>query len=168
MDSESQEFPLNVSIREARENILKFMRVTARSGTRYFLAKTDPETYPVEQLQKDGNTVWDGVKNAQALRAIREMKKGDLVFIYHSMGAAAIVGLAEVSGDGRADLHDPKLAVADFHFLNLIEPPVTLREIKESGLFPEWALVRQSRLSTMTVPDEFVVWIKKERPSAGI
>ena len=55
-----------------------------------------------------------------------------------------------------------------YKILTLIEPPVTLREIKESGLFPEWALVRQSRLSTMTVPDEFVVWIKKERPSAGI
>ena len=131
---------------------------------RYFLAKTDPETYPIEQLAKDKRTVWDGVRNPQALRAIRAMKTGDRVFIYHSMGDAAIVGLAEVVGDGRPDPANPKLAVADFKFLRLIEPPVTLREIKESGQFADWALVRQSRLSTMTAPQEFVDWMRKKRP----
>jgi predicted RNA-binding protein with PUA-like domain len=135
---------------------------------RYFLAKTDPETYDFAQLEKDGQTVWDGVKNAQALRAIREMKVGDRVFIYHSMGDACIVGLADIAGDGRPDPKDPRLAVADFRFRGRIDPPVTLREIKESGLFPEWALVRQSRLSTMTAPAEFVEWIRLLRPDAGI
>lgn len=135
---------------------------------RYFLAKTDPETYDIAKLEKDGRTVWDGVSNAQALRAIREMKAGDRVFIYHSMGEAAIVGLADIVGDGRTDPANPKLAVADFQFRGHIEPPVTLREIKESGEFPDWALVRQSRLSTMTVPNEFVEWIRARRPSAGI
>jgi predicted RNA-binding protein with PUA-like domain len=130
----------------------------------WFLAKTDPETYPIEQLAKDKRTVWDGVRNPQALRAIRAMKTGDRVFIYHSMGDAAIVGLAEVVGDGRPDPANPKLAVADFKFLRLIEPPVTLREIKESGQFADWALVRQSRLSTMTAPQEFVDWMRKKRP----
>ncbi len=135
---------------------------------RYFLAKTDPETYDFAQLEKDGQTVWDGVKNAQALRAIREMKVGDRVFIYHSMGDACIVGLADIMGDGRPDPKDPRLAVADFRFRGRIEPPVTLREIKESGLFPEWALVRQSRLSTMPAPPEFVEWARLLRPDAGI
>jgi predicted RNA-binding protein with PUA-like domain len=135
---------------------------------RYFLAKTDPETYDIVQLEKDGQTVWDGVTNAQALRAIREMKTGDRVFIYHSMGSAAIVGVADVVGDGRADANNPKLAVADFRFRGRIEPPVTLREIKESGEFEDWALVKQSRLSTMAVPDEFVRWIRARRPEAGI
>jgi predicted RNA-binding protein with PUA-like domain len=134
----------------------------------YFLAKTDPETYPVEQLERDGQTVWDGVRNPQALRAIRDMKSGDRVFLYHSMGDAAIVGLADVSADGRPDPANPKLAVADFRFRGWIEPPVTLREIKETGLFEDWALVRQSRLSTMTVPDKFVQWIKSRRPKSGI
>src|SRR5580700_10462671 len=101
----------------------------------YFLAKTDPETYRLEQLERDGQTVWDGVRNPQALRAIRDMKTGDRVFVYHSMGDAAIVGVADVVGDGRADPKDPKLAVADFWFRSRIEPPVTLREIKQSGLF---------------------------------
>lgn len=136
--------------------------------SRYFLAKTDPETYSLDDLERDGQTVWDGVRNAQALRAIREMKTGDKVFIYHSMGDAAVVGMARVEGDGRPDPKDPKLAVADFRFLGRIEPPVTLREIKESGEFEDWALVRQSRLSTMEAPEKFVKWVRKLRPASGV
>ena len=127
----------------------------------YFLAKTDPETYSIDQLERDGTTTWDGVTNAQAVRAIQQMKPGDKVFIYHSMGAAAVVGLADVTGDGRADPRNPKLAVADFRFRARIEPPVTLKEIKDSGLFEDWALVRQGRLSTMAAPDRFVEWMRK-------
>lgn len=96
------------------------------------------------------------------------MKTGDLVFIYHSMGEAAVVGVAEVVKDGRPDPGDPKLAVADFRFRSRIEPPVTLRAIKESGLFADWALVKQSRLSTMAVPDKFVKWIKEQCPNLKI
>jgi predicted RNA-binding protein with PUA-like domain len=135
---------------------------------RYFLAKTDPETYDIAQLERDGQTVWDGVKNPQALRAIREMRRGDGVFIYHSMGSAAIVGIAEVTGDGCPDPKNPKLAVAEFRFRCRIEPPVTLREIKESGEFSDWALVKQSRLSTMTAPEEFVRWMREKRPGSCI
>jgi predicted RNA-binding protein with PUA-like domain len=134
----------------------------------YFLAKTDPETYPVEQLERDGRTTWDGVRNPQALRAIRDMKPGDRVLLYHSMGDAAIVGVADVIAGGRDDPANPKLAVADFQFRGRIDPPVTLREIKESHLFDDWALVRQSRLSTMHAPDEFVGWMKLQRPHARI
>lgn len=130
----------------------------------WFLAKTDPETYSIQQLQSDGRTVWDGVRNPQAIRAILGMKKGDRVFIYHSMGDPGIVGWAEVVGEGRADPVNPKLAVADFRFIGLIEPPVSLREIKESGKFADWALVRQSRLSTMAAPPEFVEWMRTKRP----
>ena len=130
----------------------------------WFLAKTDPETYSIAQLKQEGRTVWDGVRNSQAVRAILAMRKGDRVFIYHSMGNAAIVGLAEVVEDGRPDPGNPKLAVADFRFLRLIEPPVTLREIKESGEFADWALVRQSRLSTMPVPEKFIEWMRRKQP----
>jgi predicted RNA-binding protein with PUA-like domain len=134
----------------------------------YYLAKTDPETYSVEQLEADHKTVWDGVKNPQALRAIRAMKKGDRIFIYHSMSDAAIVGLAVAAGDGRDDPKDAKLAVVDIEFISRIEPPVTLREIKESGLFEDWALVRQSRLSTMAAPPHFVEWMRKRFPAMRI
>jgi predicted RNA-binding protein with PUA-like domain len=92
------------------------------------------------------------------------MRTGDRVFIYHSQGDAAIVGIADIVGDGRPDPRDAKLAVADFRFRGRIEPPVTLRQIKESGKFDGWALVRQSRLSTMPVPPEFVKWLRALRP----
>ena len=65
---------------------------------RYFLAKTDPETYSIEQLEKEKRTAWDGVNNPQAVRAIREMQPGDKVFIYHSGGNSAIVDAFEAMG----------------------------------------------------------------------
>jgi predicted RNA-binding protein with PUA-like domain len=134
----------------------------------YFLAKTDPETYSVDDLARDGRTVWDGVRNAQALRAIRAMQPGDLVFVYHSMSDAAVVGLARVTSAPRPDPKDPKLTVVDFEFAGRLDPPVSLREIKECGRFADWSLVRQSRLSTMTAPDEFAVWMRQRFPRAGI
>ncbi len=135
---------------------------------KYFLAKTDPETYSIDQLEKDRKTVWDGVSNPQAVRAIREMRVGDKVFIYHSGGASGVVGLARVVADGRGDPKNPKSAVADFEFLTRLELPVTLAEIKQSKLFDDWALVRQGRLSTMAAPEKFVAWMRKKFPKAGI
>ncbi|HUJ22483.1 MAG TPA: EVE domain-containing protein [Bryobacteraceae bacterium] len=134
----------------------------------YFLAKTDPETYSVDQLEREKKTVWDGVKNPQALRAIRDMRPGDRVLIYHSGGDSAVVGLAQVVSDARPDPKSPKLTVVDFEFVKRLDPPTTLREIKESGLFEDWALVRQGRLSTMAAPAKFVVWLKKRYPRAGL
>jgi predicted RNA-binding protein with PUA-like domain len=134
----------------------------------YFLAKTDPETYSIDDLEREHKTVWDGVRNPQALRAIREMRPGDRVFIYHSMGDAAVVGLAKVASEPRPDPRDPKLTVVDFEFAGKLEPPTTLREIKESGVFADWALVRQGRLSTMAAPDGFVKWIRSRYPKARL
>ena len=128
----------------------------------YFLAKTDPDTYSIDQLEKEGKTVWDGVSNPQAVRAIKEMHPGDRVLIYHSGGQSAILGLARVVSEPRPDPKNPKSAVADFEFVKRLDPPVTLSEIKQSGLFNDWALVRQGRLSTMAVPAPFVDWLKKK------
>ena len=119
---------------------------------KYYLAKTDPETYSIDQLEKEKKTTWDGVNNPQAVRAIREMRPGDKVFIYHSGGCSAIVGLAKVVSEGRPDPKNPKSAVADFEYVGRIDPPVTLAEIKQSKQFDDWALVRQGRLSTMAAP----------------
>jgi predicted RNA-binding protein with PUA-like domain len=135
---------------------------------KYFLAKTDPETYSIDQLEKERKTVWDGVSNPQAVRAIREMRVGDKVFVYHSGGVSGVVGLARVVADGRDDPKNPKSAVADFEFLTRLEPAVTLAEIKQSKLFEDWALVRQGRLSTMVAPEKFVMWMRKKFPKAGI
>jgi len=134
----------------------------------YFLAKTDPETYSIGQLERERKTVWDGVKNPQALRAIASMRPGDRVFMYHSGGDAAIVGLARVASEPRPDPKNPKLTVVDLEFVTRLEPPTTLREIKESGHFNDWALVRQGRLSTMAAPAAFVTWISKRYPKIKI
>ncbi|MFN7993360.1 MAG: EVE domain-containing protein [Bryobacteraceae bacterium] len=134
----------------------------------YFLAKTDPETYSVQDLERERKTTWDGVRNPQALRAINQMRPGDRVFIYHSMGNAAVVGLAKVASAPRPDPKAAKLTVVDLEFISLLDPPVTLKEIKESGLFDDWSLVRQSRLSTMAAPDAFAAWMKKRYPKAHI
>lgn len=126
----------------------------------YFLAKSEPSVYSIDDLERDRRTVWDGVTNPQAVRAIKEMKTGDTVFIYHSGGVSAVVGVARVVGAGRPDPKNPKSAVADLEYAGRVDPPVTLSAVKESGEFNDWALVRQSRLSTMTVPDSFVKWIR--------
>ena len=130
---------------------------------KYFLAKTDPETYSIDDLERDRQTVWDGVNNAQAVRAIREMRPGDRVFIYHSGGHSAVVGLATVRSEPRDDPKNPKSAVVDLEFAGRVDPPVTLAEIKQSGQFNDWALVRQGRLSTMTAPDSFARWLGERR-----
>jgi len=138
----------------------------------YFLAKTDPETYSIDDLEKQKTTAWDGVTNPQAVRAIREMRPGDKVFVYHSGGKsggeAGVVGLARVTSEPRADPKNPKSAVVDLQFLTRLDPPVTLAEIKQSKQFDDWALVRQGRLSTMAAPEKFVEWMRKKFPKAKL
>ncbi len=129
----------------------------------YFLAKTDPATYSIDDLERDRTTTWDGVRNAAALQAIRAMRPGDEVLIYHSQGEAAIVGLARVISEPRPDPKDSKSWVVDLTFVRRLEQPVTLREIKESHLFDDWSLVRQGRLSTMGVPDNVISWLKEKK-----
>jgi predicted RNA-binding protein with PUA-like domain len=116
----------------------------------------------VDQLEKDKKTVWDGVTNPQAVRAIREMRPGDRVLIYHSGGQAAIVGLAKVLSEPRPDPKNPKSTVVELEFVRRIAEPITLAAIKQSHEFDDWALVRQGRLSTMAVPDEFIDWLRKQ------
>jgi predicted RNA-binding protein with PUA-like domain len=133
---------------------------------KYYLAKTDPETYSIDDLEREHKTVWDGVTNPQAVKIIRGMHTGDRVFIYHS--GSGVVGLATVRSDGRDDPKNPKSAVVDLEYDGRIEPTVTLTEIKQSGEFDDWALVRQGRLSTMEAPQKFVSWMRKRYPKAGI
>jgi predicted RNA-binding protein with PUA-like domain len=132
----------------------------------HFLAKTEPGTYSIGDLEREKQTVWDGVTNPQAVRAILEMRAGDRVFIYHSGGQSAVVGLARVVKGGRADPKNPKSAVVDLEFSAQLDPPTTLAEIKQSGKFGDWALVRQGRLSTMRAPEEFVDWMRGRYPAS--
>jgi len=134
----------------------------------YFLAKTDPDTYTIDDLERDKKTAWDGVTNAQAVRVIREMRPGDRVFIYHSGGLSSVVGMAVVRSQPRDDPKNPKSAVVDLEFVGRLDPPVTLAEIKQSKQFDDWALVRQGRLSTMAAPEKFVTWMRERYPKAKI
>jgi predicted RNA-binding protein with PUA-like domain len=135
---------------------------------KYFLAKTDPETYSIDQLEREKKTAWDGVTNPQAVRAIRDMRSGDRVLVYHSGGVSGVVGLATVRSDPRDDPKNPKSAVVDLEYAGRLEPPTTLAEIKQSKKFDDWALVRQGRLSTMAVPEKFVEWLRARYPGKKI
>jgi predicted RNA-binding protein with PUA-like domain len=126
----------------------------------WFLAKTEPGTYSLDDLEREKKTVWDGVKNPQAVRAIREMRPGDNVFIYHSGGQSAIVGIARVASEPRDDAKDKKSAVVELEFARRLHKPVTLADVRAANLFADWALVRQPRLSTMRAPESFVKWMK--------
>ena len=76
--------------------------------------------------------------------------------------------MAAVASESRPDPKNAKLVVVDFEFLTRLDTPTTLREIKESHLFDDWSLVRQSRLSTMPAPDTFVAWMRARYPKAKI
>jgi len=130
----------------------------------YFLAKSEPGVYSIDDLERDSRTLWDGVTNAQAVRAIRALQPGDRVFFYHSGGVSAIVGVARVVTAGRDDPKNAKSAVADLEFAARLDPPTTLADVKQSGKFDDFALVRQSRLSTMEVPPKFVDWMRARYP----
>jgi|SRR6185312_11745943 len=128
----------------------------------YFLAKSEPGAYSIADLERDGETVWDGVKNAQAVAVIKAMQPGDIVLIYHSGGESAIVGTAEIISEPRPDTSEPKSWVVDVRYRGRVAPPVTLRQVKESGKFADFVLVRQGRLSTMAVPQAFIDWLRAE------
>ncbi len=129
----------------------------------YFLAKTDPDTYSIDDLAKEKQTTWSGVRNPQAVQALKSMRKGDKVLIYHSQGESSIVGLASVTGNSRPDPKDTKSWLVDFKFIKKFkEPFITLADIKATKKFDNFVLVRQGRLSTMEVPAAFIVWLKQK------
>jgi predicted RNA-binding protein with PUA-like domain len=134
----------------------------------FFLAKTDPETYSAADLKKERRTRWDGVTNPQAVGAIKAMKPGDTVFVYHSGGAAAVVALGRVVSSPQPDPGNAKSWTVEIEFLADVDPPCTLAEIKSCGLFADWALVRQGRLSTMSAPAAFVEWMRKRYPRVNL
>ncbi len=135
-----------------------------RMSMNYFLAKSEPGTYSIDDLERDKHTTWDGVTNPQAVNVIRSMAAGDRVLIYHSGGVSAVVGFAKVLSAPRDDPKNPRSAIVDLEYAGRIDPPVTLAEIKQSHQFDDWALVRQGRLSTMAVPEKFVKWLRARYP----
>jgi predicted RNA-binding protein with PUA-like domain len=118
-----------------------------------WLLKTEPTTYSYDQLEKDGRTTWDGVRNNLALAHLRTMKAGDRVLIYHTGAEKAVIGLAKVAKAAYPDpkQDDPKLVVVDVVPERRLERPVALAEVKAEASLKDLALVRMGRLSVMPV-----------------
>ncbi|MBC6366784.1 EVE domain-containing protein [Algoriphagus sp. AK58] len=127
----------------------------------YWMVKTEPTSYSWEDFVKKGEDVWDGVRNYQARNFLREMHLGDLVLFYHSGKDKAVVGVAEVSAEA---FPDPKDAVWDAVRLRskvALKNPVTLQAIKSEDLLSDMLMLRQSRLSVMSMTQsEFELILK--------
>ncbi|MXP24651.1 EVE domain-containing protein [Altererythrobacter indicus] len=125
---------------------------------RYWLMKSEPDAYGWDDLVKEGEGTWDGVRNHKAANNLRSMEKGDQVFFYHSNIGREIVGIAEISVSGIADPSDPdqKWAAVKLKPVRLLARPVTLKEIKACDALADMELVRLSRLSVSEIsPDEW-------------
>jgi predicted RNA-binding protein with PUA-like domain len=115
----------------------------------FWLVKSEPEAYAWAQLVKDGQTAWTGVRNFQARNNLRAMKKGDLVFFYHSVSEKQIVGLAKVMKEFYPDAtaEEGDWSCVDLAPVEALARPVTLEMVKADKILKGMPLVKQSRLS---------------------
>ena len=118
---------------------------------RYWLIKSEPAAYGWEDLERDGETIWDGVRNHRAAGNLRAMAQGEQAFFYHSVTGKEIVGIAEISEAGLADPRDPAWAAVKVRPVRALERPVTLAEIKADKTLQDIELVRLSRLSVAEI-----------------
>jgi len=124
----------------------------------YWLVKSEPEKYSWEKFNKDGRTFWVGVRNYQARNNLKAMQEGDLVFFYHSNEGKEIVGIAKVAKSAYQDptTDDPNWVVVDLVPVEPLKKPVTLAQVKADPNLQEIHLVRQGRLSVISLrPHEF-------------
>jgi predicted RNA-binding protein with PUA-like domain len=119
-----------------------------------WLVKEEPENYSYSTFLKERSTVWAGVRNPVAQRNLREMKKGDRVFFYHTGKEKQIVGTATVAKPSYPDPKDGNLVVVELAAGKALTRPVTLAEIKADKRFADMPLVRIPRLSVQPVTDE--------------
>lgn len=121
-----------------------------------WLVKEEPENYSYARFAGDRTTVWAGVRNPVAQRNLREMKKGDRVFFYHTGKEKAIIGTATVSRTAYPDPNDKAggLVVVELAAGKALKRPVTLAEIKADKRFADMPLVRIARLSVQPVTDD--------------
>ena len=121
--------------------------------SQYWLVKQEPTAYSWDQFMADGKTDWTGVRNFQARNNLRSMKSGDQVLFYHSVNGKAVVGIAVVS---REAFPDPTATSGDWSAVEIkpvrpVNPPVTLDKIKSDPALAQIPLLRQSRLSVMSL-----------------
>lgn len=119
----------------------------------YWLAKSEPGAWSWDDHVKAGSAEWDGIRNHQANNNMKDMRKGDKCFFYHSVDEKRIVGVMEVVKEHYPDNTDEtgKFGMVDFKALYPVKIPVTLAEIKADERLNELLLVRNSRLSVMPI-----------------
>ena len=117
----------------------------------YWLLKSEPDAWSWDNQVKEGASMWDGVRNYQARNNLKEMKKNDLCFFYHSVTERSIVGIVKVVKEYYPDPTDKtgRFVVVDVKAIKKLKKPVSLDQIKENNKLQDIALVKQSRLSVM-------------------
>ena len=122
----------------------------------HWLIKSEPFKYSWDQFVKDKQTFWDGVRNYAARNNLRDMKKGDEVFFYHSNEGLEIVGIAKVAKEAYQDptTEDAAWLVVDFKPVRKLKKPVTLAQMKADPRLANMDLLRLGRLSVGKVTDE--------------
>lgn len=123
----------------------------------HYLLKSEPDKYSFDDLVRDGETVWDGIKNPQALATLRNMKPGEQAVIYHSNVGKAAVGLAKVASVKLAE--DGKTPLVTLKAGKPLKRPKPLAEIRDVGVFEGSILFRQFRLSVVPLTDEQFDWL---------
>ena len=118
---------------------------------KYWLLKSEPDAWSGDNQVKEGASMWDGVRNYQARNNLKEMKKNDLCFFYHSVTERSVVGIVKVVKEYYPDPTDKtgRFVVVDVKAINKLKKPVSLNQIKENGKLKDIALIKQSRLSVM-------------------
>jgi predicted RNA-binding protein with PUA-like domain len=122
----------------------------------YWLVKSEPFKYSYEQLEKDKQTFWDGVRNYAARNHLKAMKKGDQVLFYHSNEGLEIVGIAKVAKEAYQDptTDDEAWVVVDLKPYKRMKKPVSLEQVKADKRLKDMALVRLGRLSVQPVTED--------------
>ncbi len=123
-----------------------------------YLLKSEPDMYSFDDLLRDGETVWDGIKNPQALITLRNMKKGETCVIYHSNVGKAAVGTAKVVSV-KLDPADGKTPIVRLKAGKRLKREKPLAEIREAGVFQGSLLFRQFRLSVVPLTAEQYDWL---------
>ena len=123
-----------------------------------WLMKSEPESYSWSDLERDGNTEWDGVRNNAARLHLKAMKPGDEAFFYHSMSDKAVVGIMRIVRGAQPDPKDADWVSVRVEPVRQLARPVSLLEIKATPALGQMELIRQSRLSVAPVRD--VEWSK--------
>ncbi len=118
---------------------------------KYWLLKSEPDSWSWDNQVKEGASMWDGVRNYQARNNLKEMKKNDVCFFYHSVTERSIIGIVKVVKEYYPDPTDKtgRFVVVDVKATKKLKNPVSLDQIKESSKLKDIALVKQSRLSVM-------------------